>query len=80
MTMMGLRQRPRDSVFSMLCCRVFLSYHPFKRIISVAKVVGKNALLFSSPLWQTGAIHQIFEAWRPQQSNRSPWGYLVSAN
>lgn len=70
--MMGPRQRPRDSVSSTLCCCVFLNYHPFKGITSAPKVLCKNALLFFSPLWQTGAIHQVSEAWIHSSAAKAP--------
>lgn len=72
LTMMGLRQRPGDSVSSTLCCCVFLNHHPFKRITSAPKVICKNALLFFSPLWQTGAIHQVSEAWIHSRAAEAP--------
>lgn len=78
LTMMGLSQRRRDSVSSVLCCCVFLNYHPFKRITSAPKVVCNTVLLFFPHLWQTGLIPQISEAWSPQQGNRSPQGSLVT--
>lgn len=72
LTMMGPRQWPRDSVSSTLCCCVFLNYHPFKGITLAPKVLCKNALLFFSPLWQTGAIHPVSEAWIHSSAAKAP--------